>query len=495
MWIVLEDNGFRAIWLVGGGFYSSGMSSRTRDAAGYGDELVAVLTAAAEALQGLPASLYRLTSAELSTVLTAVDHVGALSGAGRYTITAEAVERGEVASSQAGSTQQWVVDRCPHLDAREAGVLAKAVRELAVPELEGARTAVRAGAVSVPAACVVASEWRQLVPLVEPSAGPAVLAGLVAIGATEGVAGVRGLRPALLARYGLGEQLQALEDRHRGLTMLSCGRDIGGGIHEYRMRLAAEARAVVEAAINAASAPRPVDGERDQRTVEQRRGDALVDVCRRVARDLRAAGAESSCCGSGGAESGAKGLSQPAPGGDAMSPPVTKGPVVVPPRSANATVMVTIGLDALRERTRAGVLVGGVDAGTLLGPETVRRLTCDGGVVPVVVGAEGQILHFGRTRRWFSSAQIRALWLRDRHCTFPGCRVPASWCDAHHVRHWVDGGSTDVDNGALLCERHHTVVHRDRLTASVAGADVVWDRAPGGYDRALARGPTAEPAA
>ena len=105
------------------------------------------------------------------------------------------------------------------------------------------------------AGCVVASELRQLTPLLEPGAVDAVAAGLVAMGEVDGTAGVRRVRPAMLARYGLGQRLQDLEDRHRGLTVLSCGHDIGGGITEYRMRLNPEARAVVEAAINVLSAP------------------------------------------------------------------------------------------------------------------------------------------------------------------------------------------------------------------------------------------------
>ena len=110
------------------------------------------------------------------------------------------------------------------------------------------------------------------------------------------------------------------------------------------------------------------------------------------------------------------------------------------PSGVKATVMVTIGLDDLKNRTRPGVLVGGVDAGTLLGPETVRRLACDAALIPAVLDTDGQLLRLGRTRRAFTSAQIRALWLRDRHCTFPGCHAPATWSDAHHLRHWVDGG-------------------------------------------------------
>ena len=78
----------------------------------------------------------------------------------------------------------------------------------------------------------------------------------------------------------------------------------------------------------------------------------------------------------------------------------------------------------------------------------------------------------------------------------PGCQTPASWCDAHQLRHWVDGGPTDLGNAALLCGRHHTIVHRDRLTATQLfdhadahlGPHIVWDRRPGSYDRALVDG-------
>src|SRR6478752_4216257 len=191
----------------------------------YGDELVAVLAAATAVLSDLPARVHRLTGPDLDAVLPLVDRLAAVAGAGRFTPAADAVDRGEVASSQAGSTQQWVADRCPSLDARDAGLVATAVRELAAPDLAAARVAVREGRLSVSAACVVASELRQLAPLLEPGAVDAVAAGLVAMGEVDGAAGVRRVRPALLARYGLGRRLQDLEDRHRGLTVLSCGHD------------------------------------------------------------------------------------------------------------------------------------------------------------------------------------------------------------------------------------------------------------------------------
>jgi hypothetical protein len=448
----------------------------------YGEELVAVLSAATQVLRDLPGRVHALTGADLDVVLPVVDALAAAAGAGRFTLTAEAVARGEVAGSQAGSVPQWVADRCPSLDAREAGLVAKAVRELTVSgtagspalagALVGARAAVAEGRLSVSAGCVVAAELAQLTPLVEPGAVDAVAAGLVAMGQVDGPAGVRRVRPALLARYGLGQLLQEVEDRHRGLTVLSCGHDIGGGITEYRLRLNPEARAVVEAAINTASAPQSTDEARDLRTMDQRRGDALVDLCRRAVH-----------AGSSG-HSGSSGRSPGAPSG------------------VKATVLVTVGVDDLRARTRPGVVLAGLDGGALLGPETVRKLACDAAVIPAVLGADGQVLDLGRTRRLFSPAQVQALWLRDRHCTFPGCATPASWCDAHHLTHWVDGGPTKLGNAALLCGRHHTIVHRDRLTATLTTSNpedretsprVVWDRRPGSYDRALARGPSRGP--
>ena len=61
-----------------------------------------------------------------------------------------------------------------------------------------------------------------------------------------------------------------------------------------------------------------------------------------------------------------------------------------------------------------------------------------------------------------SAAQRSALAVRDRHCRFPGCDRPGSWCDAHHVWHWSEGGPTDLDNLVLLCRRHHRMLHRRR---------------------------------
>lgn len=70
----------------------------------------------------------------------------------------------------------------------------------------------------------------------------------------------------------------------------------------------------------------------------------------------------------------------------------------------------------------------------------------------------GTPLSVSRKQRTVSTPLRRALWARDRHCAFPGCHR-TRFVDAHHVQHWVDGGSTSVDNLVLLCSQHHRLLH------------------------------------
>ena len=89
---------------------------------------------------------------------------------------------------------------------------------------------------------------------------------------------------------------------------------------------------------------------------------------------------------------------------------------------------------------------------------TVRRLSCDGSLVPIVEGADGRPIDVGRKQRTVPTALKRALFARDRGCTFPGCRH-TQFLDAHHVEHWADGGETSLDNLVVLCSTHHKLVH------------------------------------
>ena len=177
----------------------------------------------------------------------------------------------------------------------------------------------------------------------------------------------------------------------------------------------------------------------------------------------------------------------------------------------------TVDLDSLLGRH--GPLGGEVGGAGPLDPEACRRLACDGALTrvlvtrqqpahhhpdhgpsvdhgdtdgheglgdrlraavallpPVLGGAPTQPLEVGRASRVVQAAQRTALAVRDGGCVFPGCARPLAWCEAHHLRHWLHGGPTDLANLALVCRAHHRAVHeggwrlvrqRDgRLTAS-----------------------------
>jgi hypothetical protein len=98
--------------------------------------------------------------------------------------------------------------------------------------------------------------------------------------------------------------------------------------------------------------------------------------------------------------------------------------------------------------------VGAVDV------TVARQLSCDASVMRVVMAGRSQPLDVGRRTPVVPPALRRAVIVRDRVCRFPGCDRPRTWCDAHHVVHWTDGGSTSLQNLLLLCRRHHGMIRR-----------------------------------
>lgn len=105
-----------------------------------------------------------------------------------------------------------------------------------------------------------------------------------------------------------------------------------------------------------------------------------------------------------------------------------------------------------------GAALEGGEGRSDLPAESVRRLTCDGSVVPMIDGIDGEPMSVGRKKRTLPAALKRALWSRDGGCSFPGCSH-TRFVDAHHVRHWAEGGETSLGNTMLLCSGHHRLVH------------------------------------
>jgi hypothetical protein len=102
--------------------------------------------------------------------------------------------------------------------------------------------------------------------------------------------------------------------------------------------------------------------------------------------------------------------------------------------------------------------------------DTLKRLTCDGSVVTIVEDDRGKPLDVGRKQRTVSTPLKRALWSRDRGCTFPGCRN-TRYVDAHHIRHWASGGETSLKNLVLLCSHHHRLLHEGGFAMRRDGND------------------------
>ncbi len=117
-----------------------------------------------------------------------------------------------------------------------------------------------------------------------------------------------------------------------------------------------------------------------------------------------------------------------------------------------------------------------LEDGTRLSAESARRLCCDAGVVRMVQDREGRILDVGRRTRTIPPSLRRALEARDRGCRFPGCG--SRFTDAHHVRHWADGGATSLGNCLLLCRFHHRLVHEEGWRVEWWGAGKPSARRP-----------------
>ena len=95
--------------------------------------------------------------------------------------------------------------------------------------------------------------------------------------------------------------------------------------------------------------------------------------------------------------------------------------------------------------------------------ETAQRHSCDATVSWLVGKAEVE-RETGHAHRQIPPSTRRALVARDRGCVVHGCHQPASWCDGHHLVFWSHGGETKLDNLALVCGRHHRMLHEEGWT-------------------------------
>jgi hypothetical protein len=119
-------------------------------------------------------------------------------------------------------------------------------------------------------------------------------------------------------------------------------------------------------------------------------------------------------------------------------------------------VAFTISLDTLKGALDDVILPGD----SYLTAREARRIACDSHVLPAVMSGDSKPLDVAVPAYVVPAHIRRALVLRDRGCAFPDCDRPASICDAHHIRAWLRGGPTQLDNLVLLCPHHHKLMHR-----------------------------------
>jgi hypothetical protein len=126
-------------------------------------------------------------------------------------------------------------------------------------------------------------------------------------------------------------------------------------------------------------------------------------------------------------------------------------------------IVVHVSAETLRDKT-AGCCE--IEHGPSVAAETSRRLGCDSSIVMLVEDEKGQPLNVGRKTRTISAPLRRALSSRDKGCRFPGC-CNKRYIDGHHVKHWANGGETNISNLVSLCRFHHRAVHEGGVQIQV----------------------------
>jgi hypothetical protein len=124
-------------------------------------------------------------------------------------------------------------------------------------------------------------------------------------------------------------------------------------------------------------------------------------------------------------------------------------------RKTAATVIVTIDHSMLSEALK----VAGLDTGEVISAGQARRLACEAGIIPAVLGTSSVPLDLARESRLFSEAQRVAAGLSHDTCAADGCERPFAWCELHHREPWSTGGRTDLRDAVPLCHWHHQRIH------------------------------------
>ncbi|NYJ73792.1 HNH endonuclease signature motif containing protein [Allobranchiibius huperziae] len=434
---------------------------------GAGARLMALLGDFNSALDEWPGALWQLDEAALGEVVGGMLRIGSRAENVAALATADALGRGTVANSTATGAPAWVARQAAGVEPTVVRRVGMVGVDCADPRNKVVAEALADGSASVLTAAVALREVPRILPQL-PTADRDDLLGRYLSLSDHGSRTLRQLSTRILGEYA-PERLVRDEERQQDCESVFWA-DLPSGLTRFVAELSSGHAAMVKHALGALSAPAPTvtdndAQERDLRSPAKRRADALVRLVDTAAGVL-----------------------------DGTSPrPVGEF-------GGTAKILVTLDYNTLYEGLRnAGRLddlsengsqetrsaptylpgIGRTTDGEHLDAGTLRRLACDADLIPVFLGGESEPLDVGRAKRLFTGGLRTAIIHRDQHCTFPGCDRPPDWCDAHHVRPWWAGGETRLTNAALLCARHHTIVHRDLLIATATPTGVTWNLTPG----------------
>lgn len=403
-------------------------------------EAIDALSRAARVLQQFPQHLPAAFEGQIPELFASLIQVRALCEGSAVALLHEAEVRGIVDASDAAGPAQWMIQTAASVGVpvtgREASQFRSVAAECATPAFEPLRESLHRGRIRVNEAAAVAREFRALRREVEPELADVALRALADYCADgAGPRQVAEARDHIVCNYGhprlVEERVHAQYER-RNLSGFRLDR---AGMYVATLVLDPESHAVVEAALSALSAPvRDEDGNLDGRLPGQRRADVVREMCAHVA----------------------------------TSPDFLPGTRQTSP--TRAQVIVTMAYDDLAAGVRAGLTAFQQP----LPASSLRRLACDAGIIPAVLGSDSALLDLGRQARLASPSQVAAVRLRDKGCSFPGCDRPPGWCEVHHIVHWALGGDTAIGNLAMLCQAHHTLVHQRGYGATVTSAEVQW---------------------
>lgn len=345
----------------------------------------------------------------------------------RLRLLADADRRGSAVATGAASTGRWLAGATRTSPGAATRLVALARDLHRVP---ATAAALGTGEVSVEHAREVVAALGQLPTTLDDATRQACEHALLTTALLDDPLAVRRTGLELLVRA-QSDALEDVEERAVARRELRIAPSPVDGMVRLTGHLDAEGAETLLAALSPLAAPEPGhDGTPDPRTSSRRAADALVTLARR-ALDAGAVGVEA-----------------------CVRPHVTL--------TVDAGTLAT-GHGPLPQLTHLGAVSDGA----------ARRISCDAEVTRTTLDGEGVPLDVGRTTRLVTGGLRRALVARDQGCAFPGCGRPPSWCEAHHVVHWCDGGVTALANLVLLCGHHHRAVHH-------RGWDVWWgaDRHP-----------------